>query len=275
MTLPTLYNPHKAELWGIPWYWDAELGCWLSPGWRIHLRLKSGEWQAYKNRVRAKGDTPEQAMTNLLGDPIEVTRTTYYPVMPKGGPQQSYANHRGDLGNLHHSAEGWRFDLTSGWYPTPEEAASHTVLNCWGTGWVPEEGSWVAIGMQLTPVKEGWVVGARWGQDMANADSPVGATPEQALEAFVGPPITVFGVTYYPKDKGRYFSGAQYPLDELLHDLAGWQCSSQLSTHETPEGAFLVGLAEAETLQAEAIQEAHKVAAELRQLRARTVEPAK
>lgn len=234
--MTNLYNPNVLGLWGLHWtrVGPATWGC-SEGGPPIRIAWLGGQWEAQygssEAHDRALGVLPEEALAELLGPGVVAGELHYYPCRPRSSEQQQYTSAEcPPLGDLYRGPEGWRFELTpSGWYPTIEAAAQATRLTCWGVTWDPEGEYWEWEGLHLCPIED------KWRASYQDEDPIVRATPEEALEAILGSPIVVLGITYYPHGRGFYRASAPGYLDVLVGDSTGWCHPNLGSEYQTPE----------------------------------------
>lgn len=112
----------------------------------------------------------------------------------------------------------------------------------WGLGWTPGRDSWEAsVPIRLGRHGDGWRAWSDLGHGAGN-DIRGGATREEALEALLGPPVTVLGMRYYPIANSEWL-GTEYWPDTLgavrIQDRYGeWSVVGQSISARSPEEAI-------------------------------------
>lgn len=142
------YDPNTSLLWGSIWTQRRDIlepnpdgpdeDYWFSNNLLVYRPEGQTLWTANHRTVteppydkdtylEQQGDTPEEALRNLLGDPVQVLHHLYYPMNLPTSPERAFRNGQAP------SHIRWCYKLAGGWschrliqratlYTTPTEA---------------------------------------------------------------------------------------------------------------------------------------------------------
>lgn len=116
--------------------------------------------------------------------------------------------------------------------------------NLWGVSWLAgPPGKWYSHRLEVLQVQDGWQV-RDWQQSLKSKRM---STPEQALESFLGEPVLVMGVWYFPHDppderRSRLYLARNQPLPALRRTGDTWSTGDFQQGHGSPEEAVLAQL---------------------------------
>lgn len=111
--------------------------------------------------------------------------------------------------------------------------------NLWGVRWLAgTPGKWYFHSLEVSQVQNGWQV-----RDQHRKSKRM-PTPEQALESFLGEPVLVMGVWYFPHDppderRSRLYLARNQPLSALRRTGDTWSTGDFQQGHGSPEEAIL------------------------------------
>lgn len=233
-------------LWGTVW---EKCGSTLvSQEYGAKVSKEEGHYVAQADGRTGVGETPREALAALWGPHVRESGTAiYYPQPVKNGIVEYRAEVPTTSGPILKTSEGWVTKLgpVEG-YTDLRLALRAMRLHCWGADWVQSGLVW------KHSTQEGFTLAVfPNGTYRATVDNrtATGKTPEEAIEALLGPPIRPYGLPYYPSAGNPRVYTTEGPGPRWIScTMEQWQCMGFSDVSDTPEEAIRfwgIGLAQA------------------------------